>query len=66
MKIQMLMHLQRWSAPNFYAGCLSVLDIHQGSLVLLLAQEVPCLDVHLASDVEHAGQPLPGFIQKWI
>jgi hypothetical protein len=65
MKIQMMIFLQRWSAPNFCAGCL---DLHQGSLVLLLDQDVPRLDVHLASDhsLEHAGWPLPGATQELV
>ena len=35
---------------NLCAGCLESLDLHQWSLVLHLAQEVPCLFVYLAAD----------------
>ena len=52
--------LQRWSAPMLMRWLSDCLDLHQGSLVLLLAQEVSCLNVHLEYDlsVEHVG-PLP-------
>ena len=55
----MVINLQRWSAPNFLSYCLECLDL-QGSLVLLLALEVPRHAVHLSPDPreEHAGQLL--------
>ena len=56
--------LQRWSAHSFCAGCLEC-------LFLLLAQEVPSLDVHHAAD-PRVGMVSPflvfslGAMQKWV
>ena len=67
--IQKIMNLlQMCSAPTLMRWLSECLDLHQGSLVLLLAQEVSCLNVHLESDpsVEHVSQALPGAMKKWV
>ena len=59
---------QRWSAPTLMRWVSECLDLHQGSLVLFIAQEVSHLHVHLESDpsVEHVSQALPGAMKKWV